>query len=186
LTVTANSLNTARLNLSPFALSDADELFLIRGDSEAMRYWDWPADKSRMGTLVVAREMLHDASTGAAKIWTARLGDGAFVGVVDLSAIMAHEADLGFMIRRDYWGRGYAFGAAMLAILNAKALGMARLKARIHADNLRSRKLLERLGFAAGETRDMEIRPGVAKRCQFFALENLAARFDQGSSSLSQ
>ena len=179
-------IQSARLNLTPFVLGDADELFLIRGDEEAMRYWDWPADKSRVGTHVVAREMLHDASTGAAKIWTVRLDDGAFVGIVDLSAIWAHEADLGFMIRRDYWGRGYAFGAATLAVLNARALGMTRLKARIHTDNLRSRKLLERLGFAAGETRDMEVRPGVVKRCQFFALENLAARFDQGSSSLSQ
>lgn len=180
-----NSSRT-RINLTPFALTDADELFLIRGDEDAMRYWDWPADKSRTVTHVVAREMLHDVGTGAAKIWTVRLDDGAFVGVVDLSAVTAYEADLGFMIRRDYWGRGYAFGAATLAILNARALGLARLKARIHADNLRSRKLLKRLGFEAGETTGVAIRPGVVQKCQFFALEDLATRFDQGSSSLSQ
>ena len=178
--------HAARLNLAPFSLADADDLFLIRGDEDAMRHWDWPADKSRVVTHVVARDMLHDVDTGAAKIWTVRLGDGAFVGVVDLSALTAHEADLGFMIRRDYWGRGYAFGAATLAILNAQALGLARLRARIHADNLRSRKLLERLGFQATETREIEVRPGVAKRCAFFVLDNPGARFDQGSSSLSQ
>ena len=175
-----------RLNLAPFSLADADELFLIRGDEEAMRYWDWPADNTREETHSVARRMLDNVGTGSAKIWTVRLGDGAFVGVVDLSEIAANEADLGFMIRRDYWGRGYACGAATLAILNAHALGLARLRARIHTDNLRSRKLLERLGFRAGETRDVAIRPGMTKACQFFALDNPGARFAQGSSSLSQ
>jgi [ribosomal protein S5]-alanine N-acetyltransferase len=170
----------------PFSLADAEELFLIRGDEEAMRHWDWPADKTAAETHDIARAMLEDVSAGTAKIWTVRLSDGVFAGVVDLSEIADHEADLGFMIRRDHWGKSYAFGACMLAIMNAHAMKLRRLKSRIHTDNQRSRKLLLRLGFRPVETRDIEIRPGVMKRCDFFALENPGARFVQGSSSLSQ
>jgi len=176
----------ARINFTPFSLSDVNELFQIRGDEEAMRYWDWPADKTLAETEHVAREMLVDVNKGAAKIWTARLSDGTFVGVVDLSSIADGEADIGFMIRRDHWGKSYAFGACMLVIVNAHAMKLKRLNACIHADNQRSRKLLQRLGFSPIETRDVEIRPGVTKACEFFALDNPGARFVQGSSSLSQ
>jgi RimJ/RimL family protein N-acetyltransferase len=176
----------ARINFTPFSLDDVSDLFQIRGDDEAMRHWDWPADKSLADTERAARKMLEDVAEGAAKIWTVRLSDGTFVGVVDLSEIANGEADIGFMIRRDHWGKGYAFGACMLAIVNAHALKLKRLTARIHADNQRSRKLLQRLGFSPIETRDVEIRPGVTKPCEFFALDNPGSRFVQGSSSLSQ
>ena len=175
-----------RINFTPFSLSDVNELFLIRGDEEAMRYWDWPADKTLEKTELVAREMLIDVNAGTAKIWTVRLSDGTFVGVVDLSEIANGEADIGFMIRRDHWGKSYAFGACVLAIMNARAIKLHRLKARIHADNQRSRRLLQRLGFSPAGTRDVMIRPGVTKSCEFFALDDPGAHFVQGSSSLSQ
>jgi len=171
------SVQSQRINFTPFALGDAEELFLIRGDAEAMRYWDWPADKTRAETGFVARQMLEDVNAGGARIWTVRLESGDFIGIVDLSEIANGEADLGFMIRRDYWGKGFAFAACTLAMLNARAMNLRRLRARIQADNLRSRKLLLRLGFSTVETRDMEVRPSVTKRCEFFALDDIAARF---------
>ena len=171
--------SAARINFTPFSLADAEGLFLIRGDAEAMRHWDWPADKTPAETGFVARQMLEDVNAGTARIWTVRLEKGEFVGVVDLSEIANGEADLGFMICRDYWGKGLAFGACTLALLNARAMGLHRLRARIHADNLRSRKLLLRLGFSPVEARDMEVRPGIVKRCEFFALDDIAARFSE-------
>jgi len=175
-----------RIVFTPFALSDAGELFQIRSDEDAMRYWDWPADKTLGATEQVAQQMLDDANAGTAKIWTVRLENGTFVGVVDLSVIANGEADIGFMIRRDHWGKSYAFGAGMLVIMNAHAMKLKRLKARIHVDNQRSRKLLQRLGFSPAGTRDVEIRPGVTKPCEFFALDHPGRRIVQGSSSLSQ
>ena len=146
-----------------------------------MTFWDWPADTTVEATKDVARKMLEDVRSGAAKIWTVTHGD-QFVGVVDLSDIDGREADLGFMIRRALWGQGYASQAARLVIAKGWATGLVRLRARIHAGNLRSRRLLERLGFGLLEERDVEIRPGETTRCAFFALE----RKRQGSSSLSQ
>jgi RimJ/RimL family protein N-acetyltransferase len=164
----------ARLDLLPFALSDADALFLIRGDAEAMRHWDWPGDTSPEETAAVVRGILRDVEAGTAGFWTVRrASDGAFVGVVDLSEIDGQEADLGFMIRRDFWGQGYALAAATLAVRNAWSMGLARLRARIHADNTRSQKLLERLGFAPQDERRVEVRPGVTKQCRFFLLQRV-------------
>lgn len=159
------------IELAAFAVSDADELFLIRGDAEAMRFWDWPADQTVELTRSVARGMLEDVERGSARIWTVRRSrDQAFVGIVDLGEIAGGRADLGFMIRRDLWGQGYAFAAATLAVLDAWAMGLSSLSARIHADNERSERLLQRMGFALQDARDVDIRPGVIKRCRFFGL----------------
>jgi len=46
-----------RIVFTPFALSDASELFQIRGDEDAMRYWDWPADGSLADTERIAQQM---------------------------------------------------------------------------------------------------------------------------------
>lgn len=170
-----------RIDLSPFSLADAGELFLIRGDDEAMRHWDWPADKTPDETRRAAEHMLRDVEKGTARYWTVRTSDARlFIGVVDLSEIDGRTADLGFMIRRDHWGRGFAFGAAALAVLNGWAMGLGEIRARIRVDNARSRRLLTRLAFSFKEMRDVEIRPGVVKPCEFYALRR------QGSSSLSQ
>jgi [ribosomal protein S5]-alanine N-acetyltransferase len=96
--------------------------------------------------------------------------DGEFVGVVDLSELTVRRADLGFMVRRDRWGQGYAREAASAAIAEAWRRNLELLTARIHAGNDRSSSLLRRLGFVEAAARPVEIRPGVIKQCQFFEM----------------
>jgi RimJ/RimL family protein N-acetyltransferase len=176
-------LQSKRLVLVAFALCDADALFRIRSDAKAMEFWDWPADETPEDTHAIARAMLDDIQSGATRIWTIRRADGeSFVGVIDLSEIDGSEANLGFMILRECWGRGYAFEAASLVIGEAWREGLVRLGARTHAGNRRSRGLLQKLGFVENAERNIEVRPGVVKACSFFTLDNPC----QGSSSLSQ
>ncbi len=166
-----STLKTDRLVLRPFAFTDAEGLHRIRGDAQAMAFWDWPADATIDETKAVARSMLKDVASGAAQIWTIeRATDATFVGVIDLTALAPDEADLGFMIRRDCWGRGFASEAANAVIAMAWREGLSRITARIHAGNVSSRQLLFRLGFAAGEVRDVEIRPAVIRACEYFSL----------------
>ena len=63
---------STRIDLSPFSLTDASGLFLIRGDEEAMRHWDWPADKTLDDTRRAAEQMLRDVEKGTARYWTVR------------------------------------------------------------------------------------------------------------------
>jgi RimJ/RimL family protein N-acetyltransferase len=61
----------------------------------------------------------------------------------------AHDAELGYWLGRRYWGRGLAT-AAVAAFLPwaAEVHGLARLTARVFADNPASRRVLEKCGFA--------------------------------------
>lgn len=118
--------------------------------------------------------MLNDVASGAARIWTIqRASDATFVGVIDLTVPTPGNTDLGFMLRRDCWRQGFAFEAATAIIAFAWREGVTRLGARIHAGNTRSRHLLVKLGFAAADTRDVEIRPGVTRTCEYFSLAKL-------------
>ena len=164
-------LNTPRLALEPFSLDDADDLFSIRGDPLAMVYWDWPGDTTVDQTRAVAHIFVEDMKRGTGFYWTVRSRTtGEFVGVADLSERTSDRADLGFMIRRDLWGRGYASEVAAAVVDEAWAAGLTRLTARCHADNTRSTHLLKRLRFLEVSARPVEIRPGVIRQCRFFEL----------------
>ena len=167
-----STLVTARLVLTPFSGNDCDEVFLVRGDPAVMRYWDWPADANVDETRSVANSMLENQAAGEAQYWTIRDGnESAFVGMIDLSENDGITADLGIMLVRARWGQGLASEAARRVIEAAWELGLSRLRARVHADNVRSARFLERLGFGLQNARDMEIRPGVTRLCRLFALD---------------
>lgn len=164
-------LETKRLTLAPFSQSDVSDLFWVRGDTRSMLFWDWPADASVEQTHVAAAMMLADAARADALYWAARLKDGgAFVGLFDLSDLRSEDADLGFMIGHDFQGRGYAFEAASRVVDEARRRGFSKLKARIHVGNVRSGRLLDRLGFSLLSEAEVEIRPGVMQRCLFYGL----------------
>jgi hypothetical protein len=46
-------LVTERLILNDLVAADADELFEIRGDEQAIAFCDWPADTDRVTTVAV-------------------------------------------------------------------------------------------------------------------------------------
>jgi ribosomal-protein-alanine N-acetyltransferase len=164
-------LQTQRLSLKSFVLADAQDLFTIRGDPAAMAHWDWPGDTEIDQTRAVAQVFVDDMKREQSSYWTVRTRPGgAFVGVVDLSDQANGRADIGFLIKRALWGQGYASEALSVMIDEAWTIGLDLLTARAHADNDRSTRLLNRLGFRATAVRPVEIRPGVTRDCRFFEL----------------
>ncbi len=72
------------------------------------------------------------------------------VGLVDLrmTSRKHRSAELGFGIRRDLWGRGLATEAAHLLVdFGFRALGLHRISAGHHPDNVASERVLHRLGM---------------------------------------
>ena len=58
------------------------------------------------------------------------------------------DVDLGFAFLPEFWRNGYAFEAASAVMSYGKnALGLERIVAILSQDNLRSSRLLEKLGF---------------------------------------
>ena len=76
--------------------------------------------------------------------------DGNFVGAVNLNPIGSSERmQIGCQLKRDYWGQGYASELTLRVRDFAMAeAGLDTVYAVFQKDNVVSRRLLEKLGFA--------------------------------------
>ena len=144
-------LDTPRLRLRPLADADVPTLFAIFKDAEAMRYWTTPA----MTVMAEAEALLGDIERHAEAEtlfqWgIARREDDLVIGTCTLFRIDREHrrGELGYILRRDHWGRGLASEALTALIGHAfGGLGLHRLEADIDPRNSVSIRLVERLGF---------------------------------------
>jgi ribosomal-protein-alanine N-acetyltransferase len=167
-------LETGRLSLRPLTVSDADLLFPIMNDPEVMAHWDVPeVDDPELVSLIVQGQVA-DMEAGRALHWVLRtLSDNEFLGACDLSDIdrWHRRAEIGFMLGREAWGRGYALEAMRAVVAYAASFSIKRLTARTHLGNLRSDALLERLGFRQeGLLRGHILRDGERRDCRLFGM----------------
>ena len=66
-------------------------------------------------------------------------------GIVNNSETLAQ---IGYILARDAWGRGYASEALLASVEAARASGVRRLEAGVHVDHHASRRVLEKAGFS--------------------------------------
>jgi len=146
-----STLETPRVRLRALTEGDVPALFTIFRDPEAMRYWSHPA----MTDIAEAEALLEDIQNQADRQtlfeWgIARREDDLVIGTCTLHRIdrQHRRAELGYILRRDLWGRGLA-GEALSALLNHAfgAMSLHRLEADIDPRNAGSIRSVERLGF---------------------------------------
>lgn len=164
------TLKTARLTLKLQEMDDAPALFEILNDALAMRFWSRPA----MTRLAVAEELIGEQqaamAAGLCRYWTVWEGTDA-IGSVDLSLIRDGSAELGFLVRRDRWGFGFASEAAAAVAAHAMGpLALKRLAAAIQAENRAAARVLEKTGFVLVDRRNVTIASGESRDCAFYLL----------------
>ena len=168
-------LNTERLVMRPLNPGDARAVHLMMRDAEVMAYWDVGKIEDPAVTGDIVQRQLEEMEKDRGFYWAMeRVGDRRFVGVCDLSEIDKRHAraEVGFMVGRANWGDGYTFEAMHAVISHAAlALRLRRLEARTHIGNVRSIRLLERLGFRReGLMRGYVERDGERRDCLLFGL----------------
>ena len=144
-------LETDRLLLREFVPEDVDALSAIFTDPETMRYCPAPLDRSEV-TEWIKRNRRRYRETGYG-LWAMLLKDsGEVVGDCGLTRQTVDEVDeieLGYHVRRDLWGRGYAPEAACACRDHGfDQLGADRLISLIRVGNLPSRRVAEKIGMS--------------------------------------
>jgi RimJ/RimL family protein N-acetyltransferase len=145
------TLDTPRLRLRTLAAEDVPALFAIFKDPEAMRYWSRTAMTRVEEAETLLRDIQSHADAETLFQWgIARREDDLVVGTCTLHRIDREHrrAELGYILRRDHWGHGFAH-EALTALVNHAfgALGLHRLEADIDPRNTASIRSVERLGF---------------------------------------
>ncbi|NYH15824.1 GNAT family N-acetyltransferase [Paraburkholderia bryophila] len=145
------TLTTPRLILRAPRLDDAEALFAIWSDEQAMRYFSFPT-MTRFEEATERMERLVKASAeGKDFVRMVELqSTGEVLGSCDLfhAEAQCRRAEVGFSLKRRHWGSGFMSEAASAVIEHAfGALNLRRLEADIDPRNTASARLLERLGF---------------------------------------
>ena len=143
-------LNDRHLQFEPLQLSDANDVFDLWSDKEAVQRTNWPylttAEECVLRLKKVLQFYANPLHFGPFSI---RLHDGAFVGIIggDLSENPC-TFEIWYFLKRDKRGRG--LGKAALAQLLKKMRESGRVESVMAAaitDNMASWKLLECFGF---------------------------------------
>jgi len=146
-------LQGKRICLRPPAADDADALFALFADPEVMRYWSRPPMTARAEAEGLIGEILAGFDQRTLFNWmVVSRSDDALIGTCALFRIERRHrrAEIGYSLRSDQWGRGFAAESVSLMLDWAfRTLRLHRIEADIDPRNDSSRRLLERLGFAS-------------------------------------
>lgn len=141
---------TERLALRRFVLADADDLYGQLSDPDVMRYYDGPMSREQSDKWL--QGILNDHKTNGFGMYAVCLKEtGEYMGQAGVMRRPDGETVcyyLAYLIRREFWGNGYATEAARAVVDNAfRNLGATRIVALIDPGNERSIRLAERLGL---------------------------------------
>jgi len=148
-------LETDRLLLRRFTPADEDNLVELDSDPEVMRFLTGGKPTPRE---VVRHELLpsilceYERYDGRFGLWAALAKpSGWFLGWFELrprEGRGADEVELGYRLRRDAWGRGYATEGARALVDRAFATPVVRrVFAETMAVNTASRRVMEKAGL---------------------------------------
>lgn len=145
------TLETERLRLRVPEERDLDALAAIYADPEAMRYIGEGKTFNRAETWRAIANMLGHWLLRGYGMWVVERKDTGEaigrVGYLDSEGWPGFE--LGWILARGAWGRGYATEAARVALAHATgALGKARVISLIRPGNAPSARVAVKLGFA--------------------------------------
>jgi RimJ/RimL family protein N-acetyltransferase len=143
-------LETERLLLRRPVASDALSIFeRYASDAEVTRYLSWP----RHTALEDTRVFLGFSDTewrqwGCGPYVAFTRDDGQLIGSTGLAFETPEIASTGYLLARDAWGRGYATEILVAMTALARTLGVVRLYAVCHLENVASQHVLEKCGYS--------------------------------------
>ncbi len=157
------TLETSRLLLRPFTEDDADDVHVYAADPAVCRFTEWGPNAREDTERWVAKA----ARAGAPAHWAITLKDDAVgtrgrivagtvvggVGVYGKDRVPFEETptvrELGWVVRRDLWGRGIATEAVQ-AVIDALVEDerIAEVHARCRPEHKASAKVMAHLGLA--------------------------------------
>lgn len=155
-------LETSRLLLRPWEDRDRTAFAAINADTEVRRYY-FPSILSRaQSDELIDRCAEHLDRYGFGFVAIERRDDGGLVGGLGLSkpgpeVPGAPEMEIGWILGRANWRRGYAIEAASACLAHAwSALQAKEVVAYTSTINTPSRQLMEKLGMTRSSADDFD------------------------------
>ncbi|GAA3892109.1 hypothetical protein GCM10022381_37290 [Leifsonia kafniensis] len=141
--------DTERLRFRPMTFDDLESMAALLGDPAVMTYY--PAPKTRDEARAWVEWNQRNYGEHGHGLWVIETREGEFVGDCGLTWQKVNgraELEVGYHVRADLQGRGYATEAAAACRDFARdVLGATKLVAIIHPDNAASARVAEKIGM---------------------------------------
>ncbi|KAG2694965.1 hypothetical protein I3760_08G168700 [Carya illinoinensis] len=140
-------VDSSRISLRPFKLTDVDDFMLWAGDDQVTRNLRWKTTTSKEEALTFIKDVciphpwhrsicIDDRSIG-------------FISVFPWSGDDRCKADIGYGIATKYWGQGITTRVVKIALSQVfkDFPDLVRLQAFLYVENKTSQRVLEKAGF---------------------------------------
>ena len=145
-------LETERLILRPFTAEDAEAVYANwASDSEVTKYLTWPTYQSVQNAHNYMKFCIDSYQNPTTYQWGIELKENheliGNISVVDVDESV-DSAELGWVIGRAYWGRGYMPEAAQRVMdFLFDEVGANRIAAKHDANNPKSGRVMQKIGM---------------------------------------
>ena len=141
-------IKTSRLTLRPLSTKDLTTTHKYASDLDVTKYMYYMTNHSVAETL----EFLQYAEAEWNKEQVVNYEfaiclEGNHIGAISLSRVNDACYELGWILDRDYQGRGYCTEVALEVVHFAKALGVKTLISHCDTRNVASRRVMEKIGM---------------------------------------
>lgn len=146
------TLKTERLILRKMKITDSEDMFEYSKDPEVTKYLLWSPHTEYSQSLEYLRFLQGRYRAGDFYDWGIVLKDsGKMIGTCGFTSLDFgnNSGEVGYVINRAYWGKGIASEAlAQVMRFGFMELNLHRLEARYMAENVSSRRVMEKCGMS--------------------------------------
>ena len=149
------SVQTPHLTLRPLQPADAVVLHRIYQSEGVLRYFPNPTPPPlEKVQRFIAGQQAHWEKYGYGNWGILPKGESEIVGWAGLQFLPElNETEVGFLLDRPFWGKGYATEAALASLdFGFEHFNLDHIIALVHPDNLASRRVIEKCGLVYVET----------------------------------
>jgi len=145
-------IKTERLLLRCIKMTDAPEVFVLRGTDKTMQYIDREKLVNIDEAKTLIQKILDSLTSNEGIMWCITLIDKpeTLIGTIGHWRLIKqhYRAEVGYMLHPDHWNKGI-MKEALLAVIEYgfKDMKLHSIEAHINPANLASAALLEKTGF---------------------------------------
>ena len=141
---------TSRLVLRAWREDDFDAFAAMNADPRVMEYF--PAPLTREESAAFFGHIREEFQTEGFGLYAVeRISDGSQLGYTGLHRVtftgMKDKIEIGWRLRAEFWNQGYATEAAQACVALAAKLGIEELVAFTTVTNLRSQRVMQKIGM---------------------------------------
>ena len=158
-------LKTRRLSIRPFVMEDTDALFSILSDPAVMRFIEPPYTRSQTAAFITDQLRAEIPQAYA----LTENETGALVGHVIWQPYDSEAYELGWILARQHWGKGYATEMLKGMISYLFEHGFSEVIAGAFEENPASLRVMAKAGMTLLERSDELEYRGKVHRCFYYS-----------------